>query len=604
MVIETEILPFWQWLLHGSSDRLGALPSFCIVIASLAILALLAGLLVTAFRHGPMQAGDIVYKVVRTAIGEVLAISPRRVMALAYLAVKESLGRRVWVAVALFLVILLFANWFLGTDNPDPTKLYISFVLTATTYLVLLMALFLSAFSLPTDIKNKTIHTIVTKPVRAGEIVLGRIVGFVAVGTVMLAVMGGSSYLFVVRALNHRHDVDIFSLVDSEGAEGKTVRRGRTTLVQQHRHDLVIDQGGSGEALNSRGHWHAITPEQRGDETHFAVGPPRDMFRARVPVLGKLRFKGPKGASVAKGISVGNEWAYRSYIEGGTLAAAIWTFEGINAEAYPVDLPLELTVSIFRTHKGDIEKGVLGSVVVKNPNNPNFASVPTLFQAKEFTVNSLPIPRQLTDVEGKPLDLLNDLVHDGKVEIWVQCLETGQYFGMAQADCYLQAREGSFVVNFFKGYLGIWVQMFLVTCFGVMCSTFLSGPVAMVFTLAIIVVGFFKKFLLGLTAGTVVGGGPVEALVRLVTQQNVTAPLEAGGGVTAIKDIDAVLLIVMRGFANVLPDFRSFSTVGFVADGYDVSWNFVAQDLVAGLAYLAGLYVVGYLFLRTREVAK
>ena len=80
------------------------------------------------------------------------------------------------------------------------------------------------------------------------------------------------------------------------------------------------------------------------------------MFRARVPVLGKLRFKDPKGADIAKGISVGNEWAYRSYIEGGSLAAAIWTFEGINAQSFPDGLPLELTVSVFRTYKGDIER--------------------------------------------------------------------------------------------------------------------------------------------------------------------------------------------------------------------------------------------------------
>jgi hypothetical protein len=46
--------------------------------------------------------------------------------------------------------------------------------------------LLISAFSLPTDFKSKTIYTVVTKPVRAGDIVLGRIVGFTIVGTLML----------------------------------------------------------------------------------------------------------------------------------------------------------------------------------------------------------------------------------------------------------------------------------------------------------------------------------------------------------------------------------------------------------------------------------
>ena len=55
-------------------------------------------------------------------------------------------------------------------------------MLTATSYLVLLLALIISSLSLPADIKNRTLHTVVTKPVRASEVVLGRIVGFTVGG--------------------------------------------------------------------------------------------------------------------------------------------------------------------------------------------------------------------------------------------------------------------------------------------------------------------------------------------------------------------------------------------------------------------------------------
>ncbi len=75
--------------------------------------------------------------------------------------------------------------------------------MSTTSYLVLLLALFLSVFSLPGDLKNKTLHTVVTKPVRHSEIVLGRIIGFTVVCTFLLAVMGVLSYLFVVRGLAH-----------------------------------------------------------------------------------------------------------------------------------------------------------------------------------------------------------------------------------------------------------------------------------------------------------------------------------------------------------------------------------------------------------------
>ena len=122
--------------------------------------------------------------------------SPRRIYALARLAFKEAIRRKVLFVVGLFLVVLLLAGWYLNPESDDPARLFISFVLTATNYLVLALALFISAFSLPAEIKSKTIYSIVTKPVRATEIVLGRMVGFIGVGTLILIPMGLSSYLF------------------------------------------------------------------------------------------------------------------------------------------------------------------------------------------------------------------------------------------------------------------------------------------------------------------------------------------------------------------------------------------------------------------------
>ena len=54
---------------------------------------------------------------------------------------------------------------------------------------------------------------------------------------------------------------------------------------------------------------------------------------------------------------------------------------------------------------------------------------------------------------------------------------------MAQADLYIRAADSSFDWNFCKGYLGIWLQMVLVISLGVIFSTFLSGPVALLATM-------------------------------------------------------------------------------------------------------------------------
>ena len=229
---------------------------------------------------------------------------------------------------------------------------------------MVLLALFLSTFSLPTDIKNRTIYTVVTKPVRAWEIVLGRILGFVTVGTMLLVPMAIVSYFFVQRGLSHDHAV-----VEIEaGGAGDVTHSGETSFDGHHRHTFKMYDDGTGETDVTMSHWHQITMSGEGDSATYEFGSPIGLLQARVPVFGSLKFRDRAGSDTDKGINVGHEWAYRSYIEGGTLATAIWTFQGITPERHPDGFDLELNLRVFRTYKGDMEKGILGSIVLRNPD--------------------------------------------------------------------------------------------------------------------------------------------------------------------------------------------------------------------------------------------
>jgi hypothetical protein len=296
-----------------------------------------------------------------------------------------------------------------------------------------------------------------------------------------------------------------------------------------HRHTVEIDNTGHGYSHSANGHEHGITPTESGGETRYVVSGPVDMMRARVPQYGKLRFLSRTGDEVARGISVGSEWTYRSYIDGGTQAAAIWTFSGIGPNDLVVDdadpehgqvLPIELIVRVFRTFKGDIEKGIGGSLQLRNPDT-KLKSRPDVFTAKDASVNRFDMPRKLYDADQQKIDLLDDLVtKDGRLEVVVQCLDRAQYYGFAQPDCYIRMPDGSPLWNFVKSQASIWIQMVLVIAIAVTCSTLVNGPVAMLFTLSFITLGFFRQFFADVATGKQVGGGPVESLVRLVTQRN------------------------------------------------------------------------------------
>jgi hypothetical protein len=184
MVIDPkDAVPFFEWLPWAAAEWL-------LIVVSAAVIVTVFGWLVSVLRHGPVAATKNTGLVLYNAVIDIAYLSPRRVIALAQLAIKESIRRRVVAVFAVFILLLLFAGWFLDSTNIDPARMYLNFVLTATSYLVLLLAMFLSSLSIPADIKNRTLHTVVTKPVRASEVVLGRIVGFAAVGTILLVVMG------------------------------------------------------------------------------------------------------------------------------------------------------------------------------------------------------------------------------------------------------------------------------------------------------------------------------------------------------------------------------------------------------------------------------
>lgn len=619
MPIENEILPFFTWLPS-------ALLTFGITITVLLIIGTFFSYLAAAVRLGPTEAFYLIAKIVIDAVPDFLQTSPRRVYALARLAVQESLRRRVIVVFAVFIVILLFAGWYLDTGSEDPARLYISFVLTATNFLMLLLGFLLSTFSLPTDLKNRTMYTITTKPVRMGEIVLGRFLGFGFVGTVLIALMCLVSYVFVVRGLDHQHDLDggLTALESPLPGRDPIGEKGVTTFDKHHRHEFNLfpqKQEGKEEVVwvgrtdTQKGHWHEVTKE--GDKV--TIGPPQGALAARVPLAGRLSFLDRAGRPAKEGINVGNEWTYRSYIEGDSLASATWTFDNVTPENFPDGLPVEMTIRVFRSHKGDIEQGIGGTLQVVNPSSTARIqrSEKIFFTAQDNgSLHEKLIPRLLKAVDaqgktivgadGKPLmvDIFEDLSEDGRLQIELKCTDPAQYFGMAQRDVYLHAADNSFRMNFIKGYLDLWLQMMIAIAFGTMFSTFLSGPVAMLAALACLVVGFVSQFIYEMATGKLEGGGTIEATIRLVTQKNLTVDLEVGSWPEwVMKNIDRAIVLAMNAVASLLPNYSWFDSASYVAYGMNISGDAVAQHASLAFAYCLVALVVGYFFLKTREIA-
>lgn len=601
-VIETAPERFFNWI--G-----GASLNWVLVVGVLAIVVIIASFLIGAILNGPWRTERVMYGVLRDAAGDLFRISPRRVGALARLAIQESLSRWVLVALLLYVLVVGFLSWFMR-DRAVTT--YIDYLMFATAILVVAVSCFLSAFSLPTDIAQRTIYTIVTKPVRASEIVLGRIIGFSAVGTSLLVAASLIGYVFAVRAVSHNHSIDpaaVTTLTDPR--DGKVIGyEGTIRDESRHSHYFSLNDKGQGTTSVERGHYHEtrLQPSEGDAPPTCVVSGPLGVFNARVPIIGDLKFTTFNGGE-GGGVNVGDEWDYRKFIEGATQAKAIYTFSGLTPEMFPEDqygegVPVELNLGVFRSYKGEISKGITGSLLVHRPGNETARAGEQIFTAKEFVTDRKFIPRKWTTSDGKDMDLFRDLVRDGQLTVVLACEEPAQYFGVGRSDVYLLAGEQPFAWNFAKGCLGIWFQMVLATSIGVMWSTIVNTAVSLLSTVGCLVLGFFTDMLVKIATGQNLGGGAFESVIRIMRQDNLTQPLDSTISTEFVKGVDSVANKFLRVVSYILPDFSQFYNVSSVAHGYDIGGDAMMIQLTAALAYFIPIVIAGYFFLKLRELAK
>ena len=62
-----------------------------------------------------------------------------------------------------------------------------------------------------------------------------------------------------------------------------------------------------------------------------------------------------------------------------------------------------------------------------------------IFTAKDYVLDEQFISRHIRRPKDEKIDLFDDFVNNGTVEVWLRSIAPAQYFGTAQADMYLRA---------------------------------------------------------------------------------------------------------------------------------------------------------------------
>lgn len=180
-----------------------ATQSWLMLAAALTVICLGLALLLSVARNGA-RGVTIFTSGLKSYLDDLLSISPRRIFALTKLTLLEAVRRKALLVFVAFAVLLMFAGWFLTDANERPelqVSVHVTFLLTAISWLILPAVIFLSVWALPEDIRIRSLHTVVTKPARRLEIVLGRMTGLGIVAITMLVVMGLVGLAWLYRAI-------------------------------------------------------------------------------------------------------------------------------------------------------------------------------------------------------------------------------------------------------------------------------------------------------------------------------------------------------------------------------------------------------------------
>lgn len=211
-----------------------ATTSWLLLSGVLVLLALGISLLLSLARNG--RGGLAIFTSGLTSyLSDIASISPRRIFALSSLTLKEAVRRKALLVFVLFAILLMFAGWFIADANERPelqVSVHVTFLFTAISWLILPAVMFLSCWALPEDIRLRSLHTVVTKPARRLEIVIGRMAGLGVVTLFVLLVMGAIGLFWLTRripdsarsALNCR--VPVFGELYFISAEGQPTEVG------------------------------------------------------------------------------------------------------------------------------------------------------------------------------------------------------------------------------------------------------------------------------------------------------------------------------------------------------------------------------------------
>jgi hypothetical protein len=518
--------PLWNWL---------------IVAGSLLFVVLFVSLLNLLITRGS-SGFRIFFAELRGVTSDVFSLSPKRIWALTRLTFLEAYRRKALAVFVVFGLLFMFAGWFMGDVkeiSPDQVKVYISFVLTAISWLTLPVVLILCCFGIPEDIRLRSIHTVVTKPARRLEIVLGRMIGISMIGCLVLSVMSVVGYVWIVRQIPANSQALLTCRVPVYGGMRFIDRNGDANVAGINVGDIWAFRSYIEGASKARAQWKFFNVDETmlDQDGNLNLENSFSAFRS---------YKGDMTRPLFYDVKLYNEDTKLSYTTDP---------RPVNEFRSKLDkIPRKITVD-------DKQYDILNDFVNKKDQS------------------SLMIEVACIDRE--------QYIGMARSDLFIRMPDRPFWVGYSKAvlgialTVILVSMMGVAASTIVKGPIAT-ILTFVVYV--------LSGKNA-------------HQFMDQLVTGQVQGGGFMESIYRLVMHMGPSQELPENPAFRVVKFFDWTLNNFLWLCKQVIPRLQYFNMPEFVANGFDVPWqSSILPSLLVTSAFIVPCVMLGYFALRIREL--
>ena len=447
------------------------------------------------------------------------------IWAVALNTIKQALRMKI---AAVFIVLLVVLLPVMGVSmTGDGTikgrlQTFISYGFSLTSLLLCLLTIITSVYSVTNDIKQMQIYTVITKPIRRFQFLLGKFLGVLLLNVVLLAMFSAVIYTIVIFTPSY------FKADNAEIARLNNEFFTARTTVKPAEEDVSKEVQKEYDKLKKDGQ---LPPEILASKSA------NDKYMAWLTNQKKLE---------KRAAAVGHE--------------IIWKFSDVRAS--------EPNQSLFVRFKYDVSV---------NPPDSQVYGRWFAGDDRQLPYDVYAFDRKDTIRTFYEIEVPGDAVaKDGYLAVGflnVPLNNTVVIFPPGDG-LELLYKTGTFNGNFFRSVLLLLCRLIFLACLGILASTFLSFPVAILLCL----VGFFTASISGFVAESFGFLGEGTGMIYSYT---------------------------VRPIVMLLPQFDKFNPVGYLVPARILDWSLVAEVFGIMICIKALLLLLFALLIFSRkEIAK